>query len=500
MTQYEMEQNLENHRFQSAGIIDNIFTIGIANPTLENLVRNSLAKENSASFQMALENGGIYRNNTFLGGHGLYDIVRRIVPKSLRSESSSHYGGIGPIQFNKFSAGVLNPNDGDPKLSEMAKNIADNNPDWNVEDDIVATGFGFQNKGYKEFFDKLNDMGFELNKAKTAYVNLDKDQMKMFNDIKSGKFKSILGDDYKTIYSSPENVKNYINNNVLDKKTQVKYSYLKREFEKAGELENFQKWYEKNAERSLAEIQDMYDGNLHVKDLDTNMSLEDLEVIQKFRDQYTDETGRFDIEKAKSDLNDLTKKNFDKAKQINKEYEDYDSITKIMNDNWNAENLSDDLYNKLNNDFSKIIKDGIDVNDSEQIKSVQGFLDDFFNLEKSFNKFGKRTTSEFNKAYVAKVAELQKKLSIKNINKYAAQNGGKFSAAKLAIEKEVKESLADFIKNNKNNIDDAFRSFGDDVGRHFATKTGLQKFFGNKAMSFLTGIRSGLSAFFGNCL
>lgn len=66
MNEELMRQNLENNRYQSSGIVDNIVTMGIANPLLENTVRNSLAKESSAAFQMALHNGGIYQNNTFL--------------------------------------------------------------------------------------------------------------------------------------------------------------------------------------------------------------------------------------------------------------------------------------------------------------------------------------------------------------------------------------------------------------------------------------------------
>ena len=56
----------------------------------------------------------------------------------------------------------------------------------------------------------------------------------------------------------------------------------------------------------------------------------------------------------------------------------------------------------------------------------------------------------------------------------------------------MKETLGEFIKDN---IDDAFRNLGDDVGRHFASKTGFQKLMGNNATRFLTGVQAGMSSF-----
>lgn len=442
MTQYEMEKNLEDNRFQSVGIVDNILTLGIVNPALENTVRNSLAKDTSAAFQMALTNGGIYRNNTFMGGNGLYGIVRKVIPKSLRSGESTHYGGIGPIQFNKFSAGSLDVSKDSP-LSSIAKNIADNNPDWNVENDIVATGFGFQNKGYKEFFEQLDDIGFKLNKSASPDVNLEKESYEIYQGLKNGTRKySYIDDKYKAILSSTETIDSYV-----DKNYSIKNDLLKTK-----------------SKRIIKNLKD-----------------KEGKVIPS---QYRK------LEKIKKQQIELEQQ-IKSAKQTMYHEKDAVDFINQMND-WNSQNLSDDLYNKLNDDFSKIIKNGINVSDTEQKNAVNSFLDDFFKLEKTFNKFGKRTTSEFSKAYTTKLKKLKKKLNIKNIKQYAKQNNITISEAMTTLKKETMDELSYFVKEN---IDDALKNFSDDVGKHFATKTGFQKFFGNRTMSFLTGIKGGLSGF-----
>lgn len=442
MTQYEMEQNLENHRFQSSGAVESIITMGIANPALENVVRNSLAKDSSAAFQMALDNGGIYRNNTFLGGNGLYGALRKVIPKKFKTGENAHYGGIGPIQFNKFSAGTLDATKGS-KLSGMAQNIADNNPNWSIEDDIIATGFGFQNQGYKDFFDQLHSIGFQLDKSKSADVNLSKEQYKIYQGLKNNsKTYSYIDDEYKNILSSTQSIDDYVN-----KKLSIKETILNKK-----EARIKAKLYDKDKKVIPSQAKELK----KVKEKKIKLQNE----VKTIKEKMYNEKAAVDF------LNESNQ--------------------------WNIDNLSDDLYNQLHDDFSKIIKDGINLSDTKQTDAVIGFLDDFFKLEKSFNKFGKRTASTFNKAYSAKIAELQKKLSIKNITRYASQNGIKFSEAKLAIQKEIKESVFEFIKDN---ADDAFRNLSDDVGRHFATKTGFQKFFGNKAMSFLTGIKGGIASF-----
>ncbi|MFR4518438.1 MAG: hypothetical protein ACLT40_00565 [Fusobacterium sp.] len=226
MNEELMRQNLENNRYQSSGIVDNIVTMGIANPLLENTVRNSLAKESSAAFQMALHNGGIYQNNTFFGGNGLYGLFRKVTPKSLRSGQNANYGSIGPFQFNKFSAGSIDAKEG-TNLSNLAQNIADNNPNWNIEDDVVATGIGFQKKGYKEFFNQLSDDGFELKKSLSKTVNVSKDKIKAF--------------------SSKENLKEYIKENVYGKNKE-KIQKLRKTLR---EHKDFSSWKEINQESSL---------------------------------------------------------------------------------------------------------------------------------------------------------------------------------------------------------------------------------------------------------
>ena len=448
MNEELMRQNLENNRYQSSGIVDNIVTMGIANPLLENTVRNSLAKESSAAFQMALHNGGIYQNNTFFGGNGLYGLFRKVTPKSLRSGQNANYGSIGPFQFNKFSAGSLDKKD-QRKLGDIAQNITDNNHNWNVEDDVVATGIGFQKKGYKEFFDQLNEMGFELDKAKTAEVNLDKNQYEIYQGLQKGdsKYNYIKTDKHQKIISSNQSIDNYVG-----KKYNSKINKVDNEIKKLI-TENAEKYDPKKL-------------------------------------SFNDET----LNKKYIDL--LSKKNKIETKQktLSKRlYDEKDAYDFIKNNKvFNSENVSDDLYNSLKNNYSKIAKNDFNLNNTDDAKRVQTFMDDFFNLEKTFNKFGKRATSEFNKIYSLKSKELAEKLKMSNIKQYAKQNNITISEAMSTLKKDVMNELSSFVKDN---IDDAFRNLGDDVGRHFASKTGFQKLMGNNATRFLTGVQSGMSSF-----
>lgn len=501
MNEELMRQNLENNRYQSSGIVDNIVTMGIANPLLENTVRNSLAKESSAAFQMALHNGGIYQNNTFFGGNGLYGLFRKVTPKSLRSGQNTNYGSIGPFQFNKFSAGSLDAKEG-TNLSHIAQNISDNKPNWNVEDDVVATGIGFQKKGYKEFFNQLSDEGFELvnsldiTEAK-KYDKLTKKQQVYYN-----KFKEHLKSDKEfmdawTKYGpNDERTKNAIK--------RLNKNFYASENTEFGEFFNI---FEKG------KIQETVD---EVKKLTKEDLLEPKKI--KFRKVKKSHAGDYsktyvnDKKKRSIKISDTLQRNkrlksFNERFLNNKEdvihglldeevaynafINDFGHLDKMPRE-WNAETLSQDIYEHLTKKFNSTTSGKIDLTDIKKAENVNDVLDDFFKLEKSFNKFGKRTTSEFHKAYATKIKELNKKLSVKNIKEYAAKHGGKYSQAKLALEKEVKETLGEFIKDN---IDDAFRNLGDDVGRHFASKTGFQKLMGNNATRFLTGVQAGMSSF-----
>ena len=501
MNEELMRQNLENNRYQSSGIVDNIVTMGIANPLLENTVRNSLAKESSAAFQMALHNGGIYQNNTFFGGNGLYGLFRKVTPKSLRSGQNANYGSIGPFQFNKFSAGSLDAKEG-TNLSHIAQNISDNKPNWNVEDDVVATGIGFQKKGYKEFFNQLSDEGFELvnsldiTEAK-KYDKLTKKQQVYYN-----KFKEHLKSDKEfmdvwTKYGpNDERTKNAIK--------RLNKNFYASENTEFGEFFNI---FEKG------KIQETVD---EVKKLTKEDLLEPEKI--KFRKVKKSHAGDYsktyvnDKKKRSIKISDTLQRNkrlksFNERFLNNKEdviqglldeevaynafINDFGHLDKMPRE-WNAETLSQDIYEHLTKKFNSTTSGKIDLTDIKKAENVNDVLDDFFKLEKSFNKFGKRTTSEFHKAYATKIKELNKKLSVKNIKEYAAKHGGKYSQAKLALEKEVKETLGEFIKDN---IDDAFRNLGDDVGRHFASKTGFQKLMGNNATRFLTGVQAGMSSF-----
>ncbi len=501
MNEELMRQNLENNRYQSSGIVDNIVTMGIANPLLENTVRNSLAKESSAAFQMALHNGGIYQNNTFFGGNGLYGLFRKVTPKSLRSGKNANYGSIGPFQFNKFSAGSIDAKVG-TNLSHIAQNISDNKPNWNVEDDVVATGIGFQKKGYKEFFNQLSDEGFELVNSLDITEAKKYDKLTKKQQIYYNKFKEHLKSDKEfmdawTKYGpNDERTKNAIK--------RLNKNFYASENTEFGEFFNI---FEKG------KIQETVD---EVKKLTKEDLLEPEKI--KFRKVKKSHAGDYsktyvnDKKKRSIKISDTLQRNkrlksFNERFLNNKEdviqglldeevaynafINDFGHLDKMPRE-WNAETLSQDIYEHLTKKFNSTTSGKIDLTDIKKAENVNDVLDDFFKLEKSFNKFGKRTTSEFHKAYAAKIKELNKKLSVKNIKEYAAKHGGKYSQAKLALEKEVKETLGEFIKDN---IDDAFRNLGDDVGRHFASKTGFQKLMGNNATRFLTGVQAGMSSF-----
>lgn len=426
MNEELMRQNLENNRYQSSGIVDNIVTMGIANPLLENTVRNSLAKESSAAFQMALHNGGIYQNNTFFGGNGLYGLFRKVTPKSLRSGQNANYGSIGPFQFNKFSAGSIDAKEG-TNLSNLAQNIADNNPNWNIEDDVVATGIGFQKKGYKEFFNQLSDDGFELKKSLSKTVNVSKDKIKAF--------------------SSKENLKEYIKENVYGKNKE-KIQKLRKTLR---EHKDFSSWKEINQESSLEEIQRFFEKN---GDMD--------EVVKN----------------AKDEISALHSNMKEEEQKIIREYKQYKK--NFMNSNWDSKNLSDDFYDFFTSNYKKVVNNGFDATNADDVKKFNSFMDDFVKLQTNFSKFGK-SKSQIDKAIRAYVKSSRGKETAISLMK----KGLTYNQAKEQIAMNfVKEHFEAFAKN-----------FSDEVGFHFASKTGFQKLMGNNATRFLTGVQAGMSSF-----
>lgn len=448
MNEELMRQNLENNRYQSSGIVDNIVTMGIANSSLENVVKNSLAKESSAAFQFAIGNGGIYRNNALMGSSNLYRLVRFLTPESLRSNQSNNLFGLGRYEVNKFSVGQIDPKR-QAKMSGLSKNISSNLPDWDPKSDIIPTGIGFQNKGYKEFFTQLDKMGFKLDKAKSAEVNLDKSQYKIYQGLQKGdsKYNYIKTDKHQKIISSNQSIDNYVG-----KKYNSKINKVDNEIKKL-----------------ITENAEKYDP--------TKLSFNDEALNKKYIDLLS--------KKNKIEIKQKTL-----SKRLYDEKDAYDFIKN--NKVFNSENVSDDLYNSLKNNYSKIAKNDFNLNNADDAKRVQTFMDDFFNLEKTFNKFGKRATSEFNKIYSLKSKELAEKLKMSNIKQYAKQNNITISEAMSTLKKDVMNELSSFVKDN---IDDAFRNLGDDVGRHFASKTGFQKLMGNNATRFLTGVQAGMSSF-----
>lgn len=447
MNEELMRQNLENNRYQSSSVVDNILTIGIANSALENSIKNSLAKTSSASFQMALKNGGIYHNNALLGSSNMYRFARWITGGRFSNGKSEKVFGLGRYEVNKFSAGQL-----DPKkygvLNDIGKNISSNAKDWDINSDIIPTGYGVQNSGYKEFFNQLEDIGFSLEKSLSPEVNLTKEEYEIYQGIKNkdAKYSYVTSDSHKKIIESEKSIDEFAN-----KKYDSKIS---------------------NATKKSKELR--------------NKVLDEKGNYLKNADEY-------EILDYQANTSEAIKLSNAKRIEVDKLRKEYKAVQYIDDEiNWNSKNLSDDLYNSLKNNYSKIAKNDFNLNNADDSKRVQTFMDDFFNLEKTFNKFGKRTTSEFNKIYSLKSKELAKKLKMSNIKKYAKQNNITISEAMSTLKKDVMNELSSFVKDN---IDDAFRNLGDDVGVHFAKRTVFQKFIGNKGMQFLSGVKAGTASF-----
>lgn len=460
MTDEQMLQHLEKHRYQSTSVTETLLTQGVANSIFENIVKNSLAKETSASFQFALKNGGIYQNNALLGSSNLYNIMRKITPKILHSDSTFKILGLGKVELNKFSAGELNP-DKKGYLNTLSKNISENLPRWDVESDIVSTGVGVQNSGYRSFFNKLADDGFELKKSLSPEINWTKKQLDMQSDIKTRKFVSEVGNNYEQIYSSDQSLKKYIKETITDP-FDKEYGKL---FEKVQEIEKKHNITSSTTEKEVMEILKNYD------DVD----------YEKTRQMYQ-----------------TLGKNQEKIEKINEEFKDYLFVTENKPGAWTASNLSSEMNEHLMKRYKSMV-DGIDFdiynNTQElpkQLKKTVEFIEDYGKLENSFSQFGKISGGAFNKAYKDRVSYYTKQLKIKNIKRYAMENEISLSKAFSVWHKQANESIETMITQELKN---SIGSFSDDIGRHFASKTGFQSFMGNDFTRLITGIQSGITGF-----
>ena len=438
MNEELMRQNLENNRYQSSGIVDNIVTMGIANSSLENVVKNSLAKESSAAFQFAMGNGGIYRNNALMGSSNLYRLVRFLTPESLRSNQSSNLFGLGRYEVNKFSVGQIDPKR-QAKMSELSRNISSNLPDWDPKSDIIPTGIGFQNKGYKEFFTQLDKIGFELDKAKSAEVNLTDEQYKIYKGLRNGdsKYNYIKSDKSKNLLSKSENIDTFVNNR-YDPNINKLNSELKNLSEQAA------KETDKVKKKSL----------LTAKNKKTEELAKIIKEKQEFSKSLYDEKAALDFY--------------------------------VDGKMWNSENFSDDMFKALNKRLDSVIKNGIDFNNKDTIKQLENFLDDFDNLGKSLQKIGK-----VSKDNIKQIDKMKKILDFRNyrvVREYAIKHGISESEAVIRMQREAVKFLSKDAKV-------IFGNFSDDAAKIFTTKTGFQKFMGNNATRFLTGVQSGMSSF-----
>lgn len=443
MNQELMKQNLEEHRYQGSSLTENIITQGIANSTYENIVKNSLAKESSASFQMAMLNGGIYHNNALMGSSNLYGILRKFLPKGRVSESSNYFE-IGPIQFNKFSAADVDV-EGRRNLNRIAKKIADNNPAWNVETDVIPTGYGFQKKGYQGFFQRLDSQGFYLDKSVDPKTVLEKNQYRHYENYKKGKFKSAIGGNYEHVLGSNQAIDNYVNKEFGAKETELTTALdeaQKLAFDEKGEI------------------------------LD--------------KDKVSE------VKRIKTELDKV----ISEKKALSKELEDEKAAIDFYHSGkkWSSQNLADDMHSHLQEVLEAHVGKEFDLSKAEDLNKFNTFADDIGKLQKDFYSFGK---SNYNQAYVDKVKEVSKLANKKRVTYYANtvdKNGKKLGKkrALIKIRKEQREIMRKYIKENYQNI---VENFSKDVGEHFATKTTFQKLMGNNLTRFLSGVQSGMSAF-----
>lgn len=438
MNEELMRQNLESNRYQSSGIVDNIVTMGIANSSLENVVKNSLAKESSAAFQFAMGNGGIYRNNALMGSSNLYRLVRFLTPESLRSNQSSNLFGLGRYEVNKFSVGQIDPKR-QAKMSGLSRNISENLPNWDPKSDIIPTGIGFQNKGYKEFFTQLDKMGFKLDKAKSAEVNLDKSQYKIYQGLQKGdsKYNYIKTDKHQKIISSNQSIDNYVG-----KKYNSKINKVDNEIKKL-----------------ITENAEKYDP--------TKLSFNDEALNKKYIDLLS--------KKNKIEIKQKTL-----SKRLYDEKDAYDFIKN--NKVFNSENVSDDFYNFLTKDLDSNIQKVF----STTAQNSEDVFSDIRKLEKAFKKIGKSS-----KEYISKI-DASKRTFVRD---FALKNSISEQEAIIRLSKASTPESKEALKVFRNTIDDVIKEFSDDVGIVFAKKTGFQKLMGNNATRFLTGVQAGMSSF-----
>lgn len=468
MNEELMQKNLEENRFESAGIVDNIVSLGIANPILENSVRNALAKDSSAAFQYAMNNGGIYQNNTFMGGNGLYGIARKIVPKKWKNGRNYHIGNFGPFQYNKFSAGSLEKGEAS-EIGKLKNNIEANAPNIDTDSDIIATGFGFQNKAYGDFFNKLDSMGIKLNKAVSSEVNLTEKQYKMYKDMtyKKGFFDlpnykrkdySYIDDEYKKILQSKETIDSYVDTKINNRSNNL--SKAMENFKKNNYDEATKKWKTEALEKKYNRAQE------HLKKRTSQaQELTDQLMNEKAVVDFIDGEHGWNVKNLSDDITSGFNK---KIKKYHEMYDidnvyDYDlfNIKKVKNGKKNILNLTDDAL-----DITKTIDDAI-------------------SLERTVAKLGK---SNSNLAKEYKIFSKQY-VNRKNIEQLAKEHGIGIAEARTLAKTMAKDAFM-----ATETFMDGVKDLGDDIGRIFASKTAFQKLMGNGVTKVLTGIQSGIAA------
>lgn len=137
---------------QSGSTLGSLLGYNLGQSSMDNFITNKIAKTNPLSFNHMLETG-IYKNNTMLGGNGLFgssaiDSIPglRNVKKFIVKGGENHFN-LGKLSF--ISAKELEKNGiSDSVAKEYGLNSAD---------EIIQSGFGYS-KSHKEFANSLKDL------------------------------------------------------------------------------------------------------------------------------------------------------------------------------------------------------------------------------------------------------------------------------------------------------------------------------------------------------
>lgn len=170
---------------------------------LDTVVKNSLSKQNGAAFELALKNGGIYKQYSFgnlITGSSPLDIFPGF--KGIKSKMFSSDLFNFSFKKGKYAVRYFDPTsvEGTEAGEEFLKRHGTKNID-----DVVSTGVGF-GKNYKGFFKALNEADFKqtnvikdgkLIKGGFNVENLTEDFYRTFNNSEASKIEKIFQESRK---------------------------------------------------------------------------------------------------------------------------------------------------------------------------------------------------------------------------------------------------------------------------------------------------------------